>query len=202
VKRRSFEYVLENNRLRSFVRDLMEVKPLRAATDVGRIRHALHIACGGGDPTRLILKYFSAEKVSGIDRDAEVIEAARGRRWSVPVDFSVQDVRSMSFADGSFDAAFNLADLHNWPDWRRGVRELWRVLEPGGLLISEELSRETFAHAAGRMFKALTDHPYDDMLTVDEFCDHVRRTGFEILDFEKKCPFGLLEYFIVVARKT
>jgi ubiquinone/menaquinone biosynthesis C-methylase UbiE len=201
MKEKFFEHVLENNPLRSFVRDAMEVRPLRAATDVGRIDHALHIACGNGNPTQLILKYFRAEKVSAIDREDTLVADACRRYGSESIDFSVQDVCSLSFEDNSFDAAFNLADLHNKIDWQRGVLELKRVLKPGGLLILEELSQETFTHAAGKLFKALTDHPYDSMLTQEGFRDYVLENGFEVLHFQEKCPFGMLKYFIMVARK-
>jgi ubiquinone/menaquinone biosynthesis C-methylase UbiE len=201
VKQISFESILENNPLRSYVRDVLEVKPLRAATDVGRIPHALHIACGNGNPTRLIRKHFSLDRVSAVDRNGAVIADARRNHGSQSVDFSVQDVCSLSFEDNTFDAAFVLADLHNTQDWRGGVRELRRVLKPGGLLILEEMSQESFSYAAGRLFKVLTEHPYDSMLTEEGFRDHVLRTGFEILHFEERIPFGLLKYFIMVARK-
>ena len=197
----SFEYLLENNPLRTYVRELLEVRPLRAATDVGRIGRALHIACGNGRPTQLILKYFSADQVSAVDREPELITAACRERGGGPIDFSVQGVDSLAFDDDSFDAAFDLADLHNLADWPAGLRELARVLRPGGLLILEELSRESFQYAAGRLFKALTEHPYESMLTAKEFQDAVVQAGFHILHFEERCPFRLLKYFIMIARK-
>jgi ubiquinone/menaquinone biosynthesis C-methylase UbiE len=202
MKQMSFEFMLENNPLRGYVRDVMEVKPLRAATSIGRIPHALHIACGNGDSTQLILKHFSPEKLSAVDRDGELIALARKNHGSDSVDFSAQDVCSLGFEDNSFDAAFVLADLHNTPNWKCGVRELQRVLRPGGLLILEELAQETFAYAAGRLFRALADHAYDSMLTVNGFRDFVFQSGFDILHFKEKVPFGLLKYFIMVARKT
>jgi ubiquinone/menaquinone biosynthesis C-methylase UbiE len=206
MKPMTFEYMIENNPLRARIREKMEVKCLRAAAEVGSIDHALHIACGNGSATRLILKHFPAKRLSAVDRDCELIAAARRTHMqdarSHTIDFSVQDVRSLSFDDGLFDAAFDLADLHNIPDWRRGLTELNRVLKPGGLLFLEELSLETFSHAAGRLFKALTDHPYDSMLTVRDFREQVLGSGFEILHFEVKIPFGLLKYFIMVARKV
>ncbi len=201
MKPKTFEYMLENNPLRARIRENMEVKCLRAAAEVGSIDHALHIACGNGSATRLILKHFPAKRVSAVDRDDGLIAAARKMRKGDTVDFSVQDVRSLSFSDELFDAAFDLADLHNTPDWKGGLRELNRVLRPGGLLILEELSLESFNHAAGKLFKAFTDHPYDSMLTMGDFHDQVLRSGFEILHFEEKMPFGLLKYFIMVARK-
>jgi len=197
-----FEFILENNPLRAWVRENLEVKPMRAATDVGRIDHALHIACGNGSATQMIRRYFSPERISAVDQNGEVIAAACSKYQSDTVDFSVQDVRSLSFGDSLFDAVFDLADLHNFPDWKQGVMELKRVLKPGGLLILEEISQETFSHAAGRLFKALTDHPYDSMLTMKGLHDHLHENGFEITHFEERNPFGLLRYFIMVARKA
>ncbi len=198
----TFEERLENNRLRAFVRDRLEVKPLRRATDVGTIPRALHIACGNGSSTSLILKRFSVGKVAAIDREEGKIAEARGNPDLEGIDFSVGDVRSLSFEDGGFDAVFDLADLHNFADWERGLLEMKRVLKPGGLLILEELSRESFGRGAGRLFKRLTEHPYGAMLTIDGFRESVLRNGFEILRFDRKNPLGLLRYFVLVARKT
>ncbi len=202
MKQNTFELMLENNALRAWVRDTMEVKPMRAATDVGEIGHALHIACGNGSATELILKHFTVKKVSAVDRDPVVIAAAREKPLVDMVDFSVQCVLSLDFPDDTFDAAFDLADLHNYPEWRRGIVELRRVLKPGGLLVLEEISTETFSHAAGRLFKAFTDHPYDSMLTVPELRDCVLQNGFEILHFEERNPLGLFRYLVMVARKS
>jgi len=196
------ESLIEGIPLRGYVRETMEVKSLRRASEVGKIDRGLHIACGNGESTRLILKHFSIESLSAVDRDSEAIGAARTRTDLGAIDFSVQEVSSLGFADGEFDAVFDLAELHNLADWRRGLAELRRVLKPGGLLFVEELSRETFAHAAGRLFKALTVHPYDLMLTREGLREALLEEGFEILHFEERNPLGLLRYLIVVARRS
>jgi SAM-dependent methyltransferase len=198
----SFETWLERHPLRRFVREQSEVKPLRRAADFGAIPHALHIECKDGVPTAQIMKHFPVERVTAIDRDAALIAAARRNPELSRVDFSVGDVRALSFADGSFDAVFDLAELHNYADWECGLCEIHRVLRPGGLLILEEISRESFSWGAGRLFKALTEHPYDAMFTGDRLRDRARGVGFEILSFDRRVPFGLLKYFTMVARKT
>ena len=199
----SFESLLENNPLRSRVREAMEVKCLREGTDVGTVAHGLHIACGNGAPTALIRKHFDVTRMSAVDRDPAMIASARQRHAEDgTVDFSVQDARSLSFTAELFDAVFDLADLHNYPDWKGCLLELRRVLKPGGLLILEELSRESFAHAAGRVFKAFTEHPYESMLTVCGFQEHVRSSGFQVRYFREKNPLGLLRYFVMVAQKV
>jgi ubiquinone/menaquinone biosynthesis C-methylase UbiE len=200
--KKGFEYYLENNRLRALVREHMEIRPLRRATDVGAIPLALQIACGSGSSSAQLVKYFSPGKLSALDREEELIALARETHASRVYDFRAGDVFSLGFDDGLFDAVFNLADLHNYRDWELGMMELRRVLKPGGLLIMEDLSRETFARAAGWIFKKLTAHPYDSMLTVDGLRDFTLRNGFEILHFEEMNPLGLLKYFVMVARKV
>jgi len=201
MKQRSFEFALENNPLRAIVREQQEVKYLRSVTDVGNLDHALHIACGNGDATRLLLKYFPSSRISAIDRDEELIAAACERHEGAMIDFSVQEASSLAFPDDSFDAVFDLADLHNSKEWRSGVAELCRVLRPGGLLIMEELSQESFAFASGKLFRALTYHDYDSMLTMDALRQHVLDVGFEPVFFNEKKPLGLFKYYVMVARK-
>ena len=198
----SFETWLESHPLRPFVREQSEVKPLRRAADFEAIPHALHIECKDGVPTAQILRHFPVERVTGIDRDESLVAAARENPACAGADFSVGDVRSLGFTDGTFDAVFDLAELHNYADWEQGLLEIHRVLKHGGLLILEELSRESFSWGAGRLFKALTEHPYDVMFTADAFRDRVLGSGFDILGFDRRTPFGLLKYFIMVARKT
>jgi ubiquinone/menaquinone biosynthesis C-methylase UbiE len=201
MSRLTFEFILENNALRSWVRDLMEVKPLREATSIGRIPRALHIACGNGNPTKLIRRRFNIGRITAFDRDPVQIDIARKKYAGEPIDFSVGDVRSINIPDGAFDAVFDLADLHNFADWKKAVQKIRRALKPGGLFILEELSQETFTHAAGKLFKALTEHPYDSMLTVRDFKEYIGESGFEILNFRELCPLGLLKYFLLIARK-
>jgi ubiquinone/menaquinone biosynthesis C-methylase UbiE len=202
MQEKAFERMLESNPLRARVRELMEVRPLRAGAEVGDIPHALHVACGNGSATELIRKYFSVRRMSGTDRDPAVIAEARRKHPDVAADFSVQDVTSLSFDDAQFDAVFDLADLHNVPNWKRGLGEIGRVLRPGGLLFLEEISRETFARGAGRLFKALTVHPYDSMLTIGGLRSCAAEVGFEILHFEERNPLGLFRYYLMVARKA
>ena len=198
----SFESWLENNPLRPFVREQFEVKPLRDATDVGVILHALHFPCGNGTSTALLRRHFSLEKVSAIDRDEELVGAARANGSLADIDFSVADWRSLAFEDGTFDAVFDLADLHNCAEWERGLIEIRRVLKPGGLLLLEELSLDTFTHASGRLFRLLAKHPYETMFTTEKFHNSVFSNRFAIEHFEERNQFGLLKYFIMVARKT
>ena len=58
--------------------------------------------------------------------------------------FRVEAVARMSFAAASFDGVIRSAVLHFAPDeaqWQRIVREMWRVLKPGGIFFARLASR-------------------------------------------------------------
>jgi ubiquinone/menaquinone biosynthesis C-methylase UbiE len=199
---KNFEYYLENNRARDLVRELTEVRPLRRATDVDGIGEALHIACGRGSSSSQLMKHFAPRKLTAVEREPELVEIARATHDPGRFEFFAGDVFSMGFEEGRFDAAFNLADLHNYADWRKGLLALRRALKPGGLLIMEDLSRESFERGAGKAFKRLTAHPYEEMLTKELFKSFALESGFEILSFREMNPLGLLPFFIMIARKA
>ena len=175
---------------------------LAEACDLRWDERVLDVAAGNGNAT-LAAARRGCDVIS-TDYVEALLErgAARARAERLRVGFQTADAESLPFENASFDAVFDLADLHNFEDWPVGVRQLHRVLAPGGLLILEELSRESFEHAAGRVFRALTEHPYECMLTISELRDELGRTGFEILHLRERRPLGLLRYFTLVARKV
>ena len=77
-----------------------------------------------------------AESVVAVDASSAAVTAAR-RRYP-ELDVRVADVRALPFEDGSFDAVVSTSTLDHFSaraDVEAAVRELHRVLEPGGLLV-------------------------------------------------------------------
>ena len=72
----------------------------------------------------------------GIDRSREMVEQATARNAEAigrgVVDLHHGSVESLPFEDGAFDAALAINSLQVWPDARAGLREIGRVLRPGG----------------------------------------------------------------------
>jgi len=198
----TFEYALENNPLRTIVRDVFEVQCLRRATTIKKIENALHIACGNGDATQLLLKHFDIERLSGTDRDPEVIKDATVKYAEDKYSFSVQDVDGLRFQDDSFDAVFDLADLHNVRYWRRGIAEIKRVLKPNGILLLEELTKDSFTYGIGNIFRKKTEHPYDSMFSTIDLYNELANSGFRILFFKEKNMLRVFKYVIIIAEKS
>jgi len=105
----------------------------RVARVVAAVRPAriLDLATGSGDLAIALQKTCPSALVVGADFCLTMLEEAR--RKHVP--FLVQaDALALPFADGAFDAMTVAFGLRNMASWEKALREMARVLRPGGLL--------------------------------------------------------------------
>jgi len=110
------------------------VARLVAARKPARI---LDLATGSGDLAIALQKACPSALVVGADFCLPMLEEAR--RKQVP--FLVQaDGLALPFADGSFDAVTVAFGLRNMASWEKALREMGRVLRPGGLLVVLDFS--------------------------------------------------------------
>jgi len=92
----------------------------------------LEVGCGMG--TDLLQFARGGAKVTGVDLTPRSIEISRqhlevcGERG----DFAITDGESLPFADESFDVVYSNGVLHHTPDTAGAVREVHRVVRPGG----------------------------------------------------------------------
>jgi demethylmenaquinone methyltransferase/2-methoxy-6-polyprenyl-1,4-benzoquinol methylase len=99
--------------------------------------HVLDACCGTGD---LALADLAAGgRVVGLDFSERMLE--RARRKSSEIDWVRGDAQALPFADGSFDAVTIGFGVRNLDDLELGLRELRRVLRPGGRLGVLEITR-------------------------------------------------------------
>lgn len=97
----------------------------------------------GGFVEELIAELKDYDEIIGIDVDASLEAEFAKRLASHPrVRFEVMDAMSMPFDDGSFDTVSVAGTLHHLGDPKVGLREMMRVLRPGGHLILVEMYRD------------------------------------------------------------
>lgn len=92
----------------------------------------LEIGCGMG--TDLLQFARGGAEVTGIDLTARSIEISRQHFavYGARGDFAISDCETLPFADDSFDVVYSNGVLHHTPDTAGAVREVHRVLRPGG----------------------------------------------------------------------
>jgi demethylmenaquinone methyltransferase/2-methoxy-6-polyprenyl-1,4-benzoquinol methylase len=110
---------------------------LAAAAVVRPGDRVLDAACGTGDFALADLQAGAAEVV-GVDFAPQMLE--RARRKSSEIEWVQADLLELPFADGSFDAATVGFGVRNLAELERGLRELRRILRPGGQVAVLEIT--------------------------------------------------------------
>ena len=97
----------------------------------------LDACCGTGDLA--VEAERRGGRVVGLDFSARMLE--RARRKSGTIEWVEGDALALPFDDGAFDAVTIGFGVRNFEDLPRGLRELQRVLRPGGRIAVLEITR-------------------------------------------------------------
>lgn len=102
----------------------------------------LEVGCGMGEFAERAARELEAE-VAAVDISARMVELTRARG----IDARVADVQELPFDDESFDVAVANWVLYHVPDVGRALREIDRVLRPGGRLVAATLGVDHMVEA-------------------------------------------------------
>jgi ubiquinone/menaquinone biosynthesis C-methylase UbiE len=108
------------------------------------------------------------------------------------------DATKLNYQDNSFDAVFDYGAIHHIPSpqWKKCLKEIYRVLKPAGKVFLYDLPTEAFDTIWGKITKLFTTHPYGQMYRKKEFNDCLKLIGFNIIKYIQES-----RYFIIVAKK-
>jgi ubiquinone/menaquinone biosynthesis methyltransferase len=90
------------------------------------------LACGTGDITAALADRFPQGQVVGVDLTSAMIEVARQRCVQPNVSFRIQDMCRTDIAEGWADVVTGGYALRNAPVLDDALREIHRILRPGG----------------------------------------------------------------------
>jgi ubiquinone/menaquinone biosynthesis C-methylase UbiE len=142
----ALEYVRERERQFSFVSQKRIVMELLR----GQRGRLLEVGCGPGVmlPDLLAMGF----EVHGIDVSAEMIRSAEQHMASHALAsrcrLRVGDAERLRYSDASFDAVLSMGVLEYLPDYATALREIARVLKPGGQAVLTVPNQASAYHVA------------------------------------------------------
>jgi ubiquinone/menaquinone biosynthesis C-methylase UbiE len=96
----------------------------------GPPKSVLDIGCGTGRLLFAAAARWPKAKFAGVDPAPNMLSAAK--RLSPNTDFSVAKAELLPLPDQSVDLVFSSMSFHHWEDQRKALKEIVRVLSPGG----------------------------------------------------------------------
>ena len=103
----------------------------------------LDVATGTGDFAILAARRLSPRSVTGADISEGMMDVGRRKVKDMQLEhiirFQREDCASLSYPDNTFDAVTVAYGVRNFEDLDKGLREICRVLKPGGHLLIVEL---------------------------------------------------------------
>lgn len=121
---------------------------LQAAAHLGRRRNGSRVLDLGTGTARIPIELCRRSPdwvVTAIDLAGEMLKVAarnvRAAELSERIRLERVDAKSLDFADAQFEAAMSNSILHHIPEPLLALREMVRVLQPGGLLFVRDLLR-------------------------------------------------------------
>lgn len=107
-------------------------------------KYILDVATGTADMAIFMTRHLSPEKVTGIDISKGMLEIGRQKiarhRLEGKVVLQEGDSENIQHSDNSFDAITVAFGVRNFENLEKGLKEMLRVLRPGGRLVILEFS--------------------------------------------------------------
>jgi arsenite methyltransferase len=145
--------------------------------------NVLDVGCGSGWLSRRISKLVPEGRVVGMDISDEMVRVAR--RTSGEHDnilFIPGEVAEIPWEPNFFTHAISVESAYYWPDPASGIRELQRVLRPGGSawILINYYRNNPYCHQWGSLL-AIPTH----LLSAEEWAGLFRAAGFTQVTHER-----------------
>ena len=189
---------------------------LGPATDVPA--RVLDVATGTADLAIETTRLVAGSTVVGVDPSVGMLEVGRGKIAKLGLEDRVSlvegEAESLPFEDRSFDGATIAFGIRNVADRPRGLREMRRVVRPGGRVVILELSEPErgfmsslaklhihgIVPAVGGLLSGSREYSYLQASIAafpspERFADLMREAGLEVEEVTK-LTFGVAHIFV------
>jgi len=139
----AFRYDFLNRFLSGGIDIYWRKKAIRGLKDL-QPQQILDVATGTGDMAIMMSRYLSPKKIVGVDISTGMLEIGRQKITRQQLDGLITlytgDSEALHFPENSFDAVTVAFGVRNFEDLEKGLKEMLRVLRPGGRLVVLEFS--------------------------------------------------------------
>jgi ubiquinone/menaquinone biosynthesis C-methylase UbiE len=150
----------------------------------------LEVGCGAGAVCHHVAGEYRLD-VTGIDVDPEQVELAKEIAGDKPnIRFFEASAADLPFPDDEYDIVLSYMVLHHISGWPDAMKEIRRVLKPGGYYIIGDLVFPRFTAWVGQLFKKKFG-----VITISDFNDFFEKNGFTEVHLSKSKShlFGSIE---------
>jgi ubiquinone/menaquinone biosynthesis C-methylase UbiE len=150
----------------------------------------LDVGCGTGASALPAAQAVGPDGfVLGVDLSARLLDRARGKAMTcglTNVEFQLVDMTELGYPDGHFDAVVSVFSIFFVPNMEGLVRELWRMVRPGGKLVVTTWGPRIFEPAYSRWLAAIRQerpdlysafNPWDRITDVESVTNLLRDGG-------------------------
>jgi ubiquinone/menaquinone biosynthesis C-methylase UbiE len=153
-----------------------------AHTSVEKHYIILDVGCGGGRTVSKLAVAAAQGKVYGIDFSEESVAASKRTNASWidmgRVEINYGSVSQLPFSKATFDLVSAVETHFWWPDLPADMREIFRVLKPGGRLIVVAEVYKGATTGVSRLAEKHAEKTGMKLLSVDEHRELFSRTGY------------------------
>ena len=153
-----------------------------AQISVGKRDTILDVGCGGGRTVNKLAALAPEGKVYGVDFSEASVAAATRTNASLigsgKVEIRQASVAELPFSDGMFDPVTAVETHFWWPNLPDDMREVRRVVKPGGTLIVIAEIYKGATTKIGKMADKVLPQSGMKLLTVDEHRELLENAGF------------------------
>lgn len=120
---------------RRAIKELQELAP----------KKVLDVATGTADVALMTYKYLQPDQIIGIDISEGMLELGREKVAKLLLNKHIElqkgDSEAINFPDNSFDAVTVAFGVRNFENLEKGLKEMYRVVKPGGKVVILEFSK-------------------------------------------------------------
>jgi ubiquinone/menaquinone biosynthesis C-methylase UbiE len=152
----------------------------------------LDVGCGGGRTVYKLAAGATEGKVYGIDHSEESVAVAQrtNKQWIKMGRVAIQSgsVSHLPFSDDMFDLVTAVETHYYWPDLPADMREILRVLKPGGTLIV--IAEAYKGGKYDKVVRKLSELTNMAILSVDEHREFFSKAGYSDVQIVERLKKG------------